>query len=288
MSAVVSINILNYNGGEDILHCLASLRDLTYRDFRIIVIDNHSTDTSVAALTQQFPEVTLLRNPSNIGFGAGHQIGIDAARQHGAQFVWLLNQDAHVEPQSLTHLLAALETNSDTAAVSPLILRPDHSIWFAGGHIDWLRMRATHAHPHPLPTQPFETAYLTGCAPLYRMTALQTLERPTLFDARYFLYYEDADLSLRLHAKGYRLRVAPEARVWHAETSQKALPQKTYHLVLSGLIFFHNHARGFWRLWYRIYIPLRRLKNRLDCFFHPSPIHHAVARAYADFYLHHR
>ncbi len=277
----VSIHILNYNGGPDIIRCLESLERLEYPNFQIIVIDNASVDGSLSEIEKRFPRVRLICHETNLGFGGGHNSALACAKRAGAEFIWFFNQDAVSAPDTLTLLVGALRKSPHASATSPLIFTPDQCVWFAGGRINWFRMRAIHDTPRNLPVIPYETGYLTGCALFVRRTSL---EKVGPFDEHFFLYYEDADLSLRMKRAGYQLLVAPDARVWHAETSGKTLPRKVYWLVHSGLLFFHRYTPPYWRLWHALFLPLRRFKNRLDIRFRPNPINRAVHQAYEDWF----
>ena len=254
---------------------------LDYPDYQIVVVDNASTDGSLTHIENGFPHIRLLCNETNLGFGGGHNGAIAYAKRSEAEFIWLLNQDTVVPPDALSHLVSVLRQSTRTGAVSPLIYTPDQQLWFAGGCINWFRMRATHNTPNQIPKKPYQTEYLTGCAPLIRMA---TFQRLNAFDEGFFLYYEDADLSLRMRKAGYQILVTPTVSVWHAETSEKNPPRKAYWLVRSGLLFFRQHAPRYWQLWYTLFIPLRRLKNLIDIRFRPNPVNRAVHQAYHDWF----
>ena len=273
----VFIHILNYNGGEEILRCLASLRQLTYPSFQVIVIDNASTDNSLTQIQSEFPEVTIIKNTRNLGFGAGHTIGIQKALAEKIPYVWLLNQDTVVAPDALGHLINKCEVNPTLGAVSPLILHPDNTVWFANGRIDWWRMRAIHTRATAgIPD------YLSGCALLLRS---EVFAQSVTFDEQYFLYYEDVDLSLQLKKLRFKLLVEPKARVWHTETSASRPLIKTLWLVWSGLLFFSKNTPWWWRPWVQFYFFLRVFYNKIFCFYQPTPIRCALREIYR-FFLH--
>ena len=78
-SLKVSIIILNLNGGEDVIECLKSVKDIDYPDYEIIVVDNGSTDNSVEGIKRSFPDIKLIQNNKNLGFSEGVNVGIRAA-----------------------------------------------------------------------------------------------------------------------------------------------------------------------------------------------------------------
>lgn len=259
--AKIGIIILNYNGDRFLKRCLKSVFALGYSDREVFVVDNDSKDGSLS-IAERFPDVRIIRNDRNLGFAGGMNVGIRAALQNGAEFLWLLNNDAVVSPNSLQYLVELLKKDPKVGAASPLIYFPNGKVWFSGGDIDFFRMRTTHRRDIPK-KDAFETEYLTGCALFLRRKAL---EEVGLLDERFFLYYEDADLSVRLKEKGWKLLVEPKSLVFHEEASTRN-PEKIFHLVLSGLLFFEKHSKGLVRLWFRMYSFLRKRYNKATILF---------------------
>lgn len=259
----VAIVVLNYNGGDCLVACLQSLENLRYAEKEIIVVDNGSTDGSFADVKKRFPQYTFACNKKNEGFAKGMNIGMRLALGRGAQWVWLFNNDAEANPAALSLLIAAAEENPRAGLLSPVIYEAESGgIWFAKGRIDYLQMRTAHAQPadRELAAQPYLSAFLTGCALLVRRELIETIG---FLDERFFLYYEDADYSLRASAAGFSCLVVPAARVSHSEQS-RINPQKTYFLVRSGLLFFEKHAPFLLRPYLRAYVTIRRAKNLVD------------------------
>ena len=139
-------------------------------------------------------------------------------------------------------------------------------------------MRAEHRAPRKKKTTPYQSEFLTGCAMLIKR---DVFEQIGFLDEAFFLYYEDADFSLRARKAGFSAWVVPEATVIHLEVSQKS-SQKPYFLVLSGLIFFARHTPAYLRPYLFAYATIRRAKNLVDVWLgrEAAPIVH---KAYADF-----
>ena len=91
--------ILNWNGSQDTVDCLDALQHCTYSSFSVIVVDNGSTDDSVARIRTAHPGILLLESGQNLGFAGGNNIGIRHALVHGADYVWLLNNDTQPAPR---------------------------------------------------------------------------------------------------------------------------------------------------------------------------------------------
>ncbi len=276
----VAIIVLNWNGHDCLPGCLSSLDSLSYPDKEIIVIDNGSSDDSLALAKRDFPHCLFIENSENLGFASGMNRGIRVALDRGADYVWLFNYDAQAAADSLSLLIDTASSHPEAGLFSPVITDQNEKVWFAKGQIDFLRMRATHVEPSPreLTADAYPSPFLTGCALLIRRGALESIG---FFDEDFFLYYEDADLCLRAKASGFHSLVVPKARVIHAEKSREN-PEKTYYLVLSGLMFSAKHAPRLIRPYLAIYATIRRLKNRLDLLRGRDEAE-AVAKAYRDF-----
>lgn len=278
---LVGIIVLNYNGKDCLSQCLFSLQNIDYQRFFIVVVDNHSTDGSFDDAQVKFPQCHFLSLSQNKGFAAGMNVGMTYALGKGAEWVWIVNNDARVERQALRALLDVAQVVPQAGLLSPLILNDDGSRWFAKARVDWLRMRVSHQNPtkEELAQPYYQSECLTGCALLLKRSCI---EHVGMLDERFFLYYEDADLSLRAHQEGFSLLVVPSARVFHREQSEKN-PRKTYFLVLSGLLFFQKHTFGWRRPYLAIYATMRRVKNNFDILRGRDGAH-SVRRAYSDFY----
>ena len=257
----VFIIILNWNGKDRIIPCLRSVFSLGYGNVEGVVVDNASRDGSLELARSSFGRAHFIVNERNVGFAAGMNVGIRFAISKGAEYVWILNNGTIVGKDALSVLVDAAR-ESGKALLSPLILTPSGKTWFSAGKIDFIRMRSVHADPDVASREhePYETGYLTGCA---LFAPKEVFEAAGLFDERFFLYYEDADFSLRAKKTGYRLLVVPKSVVVHGEQSVDN-PEKVYWLVLSGLRFFEEHTPWYLHLWMQLYILLRKMKNKTD------------------------
>ncbi|MFZ2187268.1 MAG: glycosyltransferase family 2 protein [Candidatus Moraniibacteriota bacterium] len=278
----VGIIVLNYNGKACLSACLRSLDQLVYANQEVIVVDNGSTDGSFLRAERHFPRFVFVRNGKNEGFAKGMNVGMRLALARGAQWCLLFNYDAEIAPQALSSLIAAARRHPRAGLLSPVIYKKgSEQIWFAQGRVEFLRMRATH---RGLPRAAFasdayRSEFLTGCALLIKKNLIDTIG---FLDERFFLYYEDADYSLRAARAGFDCLVVPQAMVWHSEASRKN-PSKTYHLVYSGLLFFEKHTPPLLRPYMALYGTIRRVKNALDRILGRGGAAEEVHRAYEHF-----
>ncbi|TSC94884.1 MAG: Glycosyl transferase family protein [Candidatus Berkelbacteria bacterium Athens1014_28] len=276
----IFVVVLNYNGKRTLMECLRSVFDCDYSNFEVVLVDNNSTDGSFETAKTKYPKIHFIKNSKNIGFGAGNNIGIRFSLEKMADFVFLLNNDAYLEKSTLSILTEEAQKNPSSGILNPLILnKSDDSIWFSGGNIDWLRMRAYHLHAPQKALDTFKTAYATGCAMLVKKDVYKKIG---LFDENFFLYYEDADFSVRAKRKGFTILVVPRSTVWHDEQSTNS-PQKLYWLVLSGILFFKKNMPACLRPWFYFYLWIRKMKNILDL--HENKNNQSaqkIARAFLD------
>ena len=103
----VTVIILNWNGKEDTLECLASVKKIDYSNFEIVLVDNGSVDDSVEAVSEHYPDVTLLQTGDNLGYAGGNNVGIRYALDNKAEYVLLLNNDTVVDVQLINAFIVA-------------------------------------------------------------------------------------------------------------------------------------------------------------------------------------
>jgi N-acetylglucosaminyl-diphospho-decaprenol L-rhamnosyltransferase len=206
-----TVYIPNFNGAAWLPRTLQSLRGQTLR-LDVVVVDNGSSDGSVAAVRADFPEVTVLELGENLGFGAALNRAVAA---HPADGVALLNADVECAPEFCAALVGALGEGVEMVAGVLLQEREPGLIDSAGIVADRTLMGFDYLHGEPVAALDGAADPLgpTGGAALYRRQAWEAVGG---FDERIFLYYEDLDLALRIAAGGGRCRLAPGARALHA------------------------------------------------------------------------
>jgi len=245
MKPRVAIIILIWNGREDTVECLESLREDTYPDKHIIVVDNGSSDDSVTYIRARFPEVTVIENHANLGFTGGNNVGIREAITQDADFVYLLNNDTTVEPDALEALVAVAELEPRFGLLSPVMhyFDPPREIWFAGSRITLGNGLAVHDNSRqPQRTDaPYEVPWASGCAMLLRTSLASALDG---FDDRFFLTFEDVDLSLRVRQAGFLVGAVPAARIYHkgGRSGKRISGIGYYYVVRNKLLLVRQHS----------------------------------------------
>ncbi|MGA9508284.1 MAG: glycosyltransferase family 2 protein [Candidatus Sulfotelmatobacter sp.] len=240
-SPQVACIILNWNGWRDTIECLGALKDCAYPQLTVIVVDNGSSDDSVARIRAAHPEILLLESGANLGFAGGNNIGIRYALAHGADYLWLLNNDTKPAPDALSALVAKALTDQGIGAVSSICYYADSpstvQAW-AGSRVNlWIGYGRITTQPHS--DDWFHT--LNGTSMLVARTAI---EDAGLLDQGFFLYWEDTEFCLRLRKKGWRIAAAPDSRVLHkvnASTGGNGLILDRHHTA-SGLRILQLHS----------------------------------------------
>lgn len=214
----VAIIIVTWNGKEDCLTCLSSLRNLVPPRPSIILVDNGSTDDTVEVITERFPEVTIITSPSNLGFAGGNNLGIERALTEGADYVCLLNNDTAVDPHFLEELLRFAAADPRAGILGSRILyydRPD-MIWSYGIAVNRIsgRIYTTYNNRKDSEISGVITQVdaVSGAAMLLKREMLQEVG---LLDEDYYLYFEDVDLCLRARRMGYKIVTVSSSRVRH-------------------------------------------------------------------------
>jgi GT2 family glycosyltransferase len=249
---------LNWNQADNTLACLESLTQLEGIRCTILLVDNASTDDSVLKVRQRFPQVEILVNPSNLGFGKGFNLGMRVAYQAGADYVFIINNDTYLAPDTLSILLQ--HAADDVGILAPVIYYASQPavIWAIGGKVNPLNLEVAEKGRGTVNTgnwpSDLEHDFVTGCAMLLPR---HTLEKVGFFDEAFQMYYEDADFCRRVRQAGLRILVVTKARLWHkvsASSGGSDSPNERYFMGRSSVRFFRKHGRGV-RMW--VIVPYR-------------------------------
>ena len=268
------IIIVNWNSFHKTSRCLLSLEALVETPAKVWIIDNGSEDRSAEALEHfldsfQFP-ATLIRSGRNLGFGGGCNVGIENALNEGADSVWLINNDAVADPVALVALQERMRSDPKIGAVGSVIFdfnRPQYiHVWGGGRVLLWAGV--TFHFSHPVADRRLD--YLNGASLLLKRDALKAVGN---FDSeKFFMYWEDTDICLRLRQHGWRLGVADNSYVWHEYSSSlgELHPLKDYYVTRSAHAFVRRHTshpRIAWGIGTCLRLLRRLIKGRAaNCF----------------------
>ena len=256
---MLSIIIVSFNARADLERCLASLLAAPPAfPYEIIVVDNRSTDASVAA-ARRWSAVRIIENEANVGFAAANNIGIRASR---GDLLLLLNSDTVVPPGAIDRLVAELKADPAVAVIGPRLVdaagRPELSF---GGMMsplaEWRQKRRqrdraaidrlTRARAHP--------DWVSGaCLLVGRADA----EAVGLLDERFFMYAEDVDFCAAVRSRGRQIMFLPDVEIVHLRgRSVLSAPQDTHRAYQRSHVAFYEKHHPLWAPALRFYLSLR-------------------------------
>lgn len=240
--------LVNWNGGEDNLHCIDSLLEQGPPIERIVFVDNASADGSLQEVRQRYGELVTIANDANLGFGGGCNQGLSWALERGFDAILIVNNDVVLPAGQLEILIAALEADTRVGLVGPRVLdRTDPTrIWAAGGLLTWRQNLTTLRGHGQLDGERWRSTapvdYVVGCCMLARR---EVFEQTGLFDAEYFAYTEDVDLCLRAKSAGFASRCVGAAHCLHTASSSTGggyNPRRKYMMGVNSIWFLRRWA----------------------------------------------
>lgn len=244
----IALVILNWNGLNDTLECLESVKKIDYSNFEMIVVDNGSTDGSPAEIRKQFPNVIVLETGKNLGFAEGNNVGIRHAIANGADYLFLLNNDTVVDSQALNAFLKVSHLYPAAGVFGAKIYyysEPDR-IWFAGGQWNRETLEFIHVGEKKIDNAAdyetiCESDYACGCAMFVKRAVI---EKIGLLEPQFFLTFEETDWSFRAVRAGFQCFFVPKAKVWHkisASFGGETSPLYSYFITRNKLLWARRH-----------------------------------------------
>ncbi len=228
----VTIIIPNYNGRHFMAACLDSLRNQTYRDFQIVIVDNASSDGSLEFLRANYPEAHLLPLDKNYGFSKAVNAGIEYAR---TPYVILLNNDTAADKDYVSQMVRAIESAPDIFSVSSKMIQMYHPelIDSTGDLYTVLGWGICRGNGQPVSKYTVSDRIFTACAgaAIYRRSVFQEIG---LFDEHHFAYLEDIDIGYRAQIYGYRNIFCSGALVRHVGSGTSGSKYNSFKVKLSA------------------------------------------------------
>jgi GT2 family glycosyltransferase len=216
----VAIIILTWNKKDYVLTLLGCIKDLDYKNYDVIVVDNASTDGTVEALRKSLPDVHLnvhlIVNSENLGGTGGFNTGMKYALGKGIyDYLWLLDNDVEVDSHALSTLIDVLESSKEIAITGSAMydLTDKGSLLELGYFIDLERGRFN----NNMPSEPTEKEFIivdsvSSCSLCVSTEAIADVG---IWDESYFIYCDDVDWNIRFGHKGYKTACVPGSKIWH-------------------------------------------------------------------------
>ncbi|MGA2968020.1 MAG: glycosyltransferase family 2 protein [Candidatus Levyibacteriota bacterium] len=259
----VFVTLVNYNNNQNTYSCLQSMEEINTEGFElnVVIVDNASKDKFTEDKKYQKFNLKIIRSEENLGFAGGQNLGIKYALDNSADYVVVLNNDVILDKNLIVELLKTFQTEQNCGIVSPKIYFAKgyefHKnrykendlgkiIWYAGGNIDWENMLASHRGVDEVDKGQYEeleqTSFASGCC---EMIKREVFGKVGFFDERYFLYYEDNDLSQRTKKLGFKIFYQPKAILWHfnaGSTGGSGSALHDYYITRNRLLFGFNYS----------------------------------------------
>ena len=239
------IVILNWNGLSDTLACLASVFASQYSNFQVIVIDNNSANNELSIIKQQFPEITTIQNRKNLGFTGGCNLGIDYAIQQSAQYVWLLNNDAIVSPDTLASLINDIQKDLRVGLISPVIYdKSNGNVAFCGTAINFETLQLNTLQKADdyfyYKKKSPNSIGIWGTAMLINR---EMVEEIGFLDDRFFAYNEDIDYSIRAIDNGWKITIDTDTQIFHKAKNYRGRLLILYYMTRNTLRLILKHSK---------------------------------------------
>ena len=254
----LSIIIVSYNTKDLLKNCLDSLQKFGIKQSEIIVVDNASSDESVAMVKKSFSKVKIITNKKNTGFAVANNQGIKSSK---GDYILLLNSDTLVKKGALSNLTSYIDSHPNVGIASPKLLNADGTIQPAGGalpglfnlitwflFLDHLPYTSEFVDPyHQNQSQFYQKTRLTGWVPGTAMLIRSdVIKKIGVLDEKIFMYAEDIDFCLRAQKAGYDIGLVSNSEVVHlgqgSGSKEKALTGE-----ISGLIYLDKKHKPFWQ-----------------------------------------
>jgi len=226
---LISIIILNFNAGDLLSKCVSSIQKSIYKNFEIILVDNHSKDNSHKKCKEQFENITLIENKENLGYCEGNNVGLEHAK---GEFIVILNPDTTVEPDWLTELKKAFKKYGDGLYQPKLLSSTNKKIINSTGNMIQLFGIGYSRGKGEIDTGQYDQKILiNNPSGACIFTSTKILKKIGYFDPFLFAYHDDQYLGWRASQLGIKSYFVPSSIVYHAESNSFQWNPFKYYLL---------------------------------------------------------
>lgn len=217
----VYIVLVNWNRYAETARCIESLKKAEYAAYRIVVVDNASTDGSAGKLEKNFPDCAVIRNASNAGFAGGVNAGIRRALEEKAEYILIINNDTEVRKDFLSALVGTAESDARIGIVTGKIyyMEDKQKIWSYGGVFDVNTGMARHCKHEDESRKQYKHPvyfYAQGCLLLIKAGCINDVG---LLSELFFHLGEDVEYCVRAQRRGWKIALSPGSVIYHDASS---------------------------------------------------------------------
>jgi len=254
MSRKVLILILNWNKQNYVINLLKQIKEIDYKNYECLVVDNNSTDNSVEEINKHFPKIEVLQNKTNLGGTGGYNSGLMyALNNKKCEYVWLIDNDTIIESDTLSQLVNVLNSDNDIAIAGSRIvdINDRKTTIELGSFINWntigvnpnLRNKKIENFEYDF----IETDYVAICSALVRTSAL---EKVGLMDERHFIFWDDIDWGLKFNKNGCKVVAVVKSVVYHPSFTERDRGVATdfYYSIRNSLLVYSKYVNNIQRL----------------------------------------
>lgn len=254
-----AVIILNFNSYKQTIECIESVKNITYPNYEIIVVDNNSKDDSLQNIKSSFPDIILLKSMDNLGYAFGNNLGIKYALERNIQYICILNNDVAVDKNFLQPVIKTLIEDKKAAAAGPAICYygQDDVIQAMGGNINLYTglpgMKFKGKKLSQVKESLYNVDYLGGACFVVKADILKKFG---LIPENYFLFYEETEFFLNIKRQGYRLISVRDSKVYHkvSGTISRYEGLSYFFLNRNRIIFVRRNARLYHKFIFFFYI----------------------------------
>lgn len=262
---LVVVIILNHNNKEDTLICLDSITKLNYSPFEIVVVDNGSTDSSITAIKDNFPNIHLIESRINLGAAGGRNLAIKYAdEKFNYECLFFLDNDIIIEINTLSEMVESINPKENIGIVSPkcYVMNKPGIIKYAGGmSINFFTGSIKDIGGGQIDSGQFEEKkFISACGGLC-LVHKEVINKIKGFDERFNPYgWEDVDFAVRARESGYKILYNPKAVIYHKGGKigrGKTIAEYESSKVKNYFYLFKKHANFLQLFVFCIILPLK-------------------------------
>lgn len=219
MESKVGIVLVNYNGEKFQNECIRTIKNMTYSNYEIIIVDNNSKDNSINKAKEEFDDLVIIQTGENCGVAKGNNIGIKEAMKRNCEYILLLNNDTEVHKEMLSNMIK--KANENTMVTCKMYYyKPNNIIWCAGGAINWKRATTKHFGDGEMDNGQYDNSRYIEYTPTCCLLVHKSIfNKVGLMDENYFMYYDDTDFLVRCNRANIKTWYESSAKLWHKVSS---------------------------------------------------------------------